>query len=67
MVTEQMIHVIRDEKELLPAIKHALEDPSWYRDQRQHIVKEYVQFTDGCSINRLAQLIERLATAFRSA
>jgi UDP-N-acetylglucosamine 2-epimerase len=47
--------------ELLADINRCLQDPTWNKAERAQLVRDYVQFTDGQSTNRLAQLITRLA------
>ena len=55
-----LVPIIENSEDLAPAIRHALEDRSWYRQQRKQLVEDYVQFTDGRSSDRLIDLITQL-------
>ncbi len=56
-----LIPIIERPDDLAPAIQHALDDRSWYHEQRVQLVKDYVFFTDGKSTDRLAELIFKLS------
>ena len=55
-----LVPIVREEEAFEPAIRRALEEPGWYRAQRRRLVDEYVQFTDGRSTDRLADVALRL-------
>lgn len=55
-----LVPIIERSEDLAPAIRHALADPSWYRDERKRLVEDYIQFTDGKSSERLIALIQNL-------
>jgi UDP-N-acetylglucosamine 2-epimerase len=48
-------------QELLDAINRSLREPEWYRAERAQLVRDYVQFADGRSTERLADLVVKLA------
>ncbi len=52
--------IVCQPEEYIPAINHCLVEPTWYRTQRAQLVREYVHFTDGRSVERLADLMVRL-------
>jgi len=54
---ERLVPIIEKPEDLAPAIQHALSDRSWYREERKRLVRDYVQFTDGKSSERLINLI----------
>jgi CDP-glycerol glycerophosphotransferase (TagB/SpsB family) len=58
-----LVPIIRTAEELGPAINQCLANPSWYKVQRSQLVRDYVHFTDGRSVERLSKLIVQLATA----
>ncbi len=47
-------------EELLQMVNRLLIDKSWYRKQRAQLVREYIQYTDGCSTKRLVDLIMKV-------
>lgn len=55
-----LIPIISNPNDLIESINHALEDPTWYRAERVQLVQDYIQFTDGRSTERLANLIGQL-------
>jgi hypothetical protein len=56
-----LVPIIRSLEDFAPAINRCLRDPKWYQDQRTQLVRDYVHFTDGRSVRRLADLIGQLA------
>jgi len=56
-----LVPIIRKEEDFAPAINRCLQDPDWYKTQRAQLVRDYVHFTDGHSVERLAKLIYQLA------
>lgn len=56
-----LVPIVEKPEDLAPAINQALQDRSWYREQRKQLVHDYVYFTDGKSTERLASLITKLA------
>ena len=61
ILTENLIPILREPEELIPAINRGLADPGWYREQRAQLVKDYFYYTDGQSTQRLADLILKMA------
>lgn len=55
--SEDLVPIVRRAEDLVPAIAHALEDPSWYRSQRAQLIDDYVPFRDGGSTERLLDLV----------
>jgi hypothetical protein len=58
--------IVRRQEDFAPAIHRYLQDPAWYKEQRAQLVRDYVHFTDGRSIERLVKLALRLAANGRS-
>jgi hypothetical protein len=56
-----LVPIVRDAAGFGPAIARALEDPGWYREGRERLVRDYVPFTDGRSTERFVQAILRRA------
>ncbi len=56
-----LVPIVRDAAGFGPAIARALEDPGWYREGRERLVRDYVLFTDGRSTERFVQAILRRA------
>ena len=56
-----LVPIIRRDEDFAPAINRCLQDPDWYKTQRAQLVHDYVHFTDGRSVERLAKLIQQLA------
>ena len=53
---------IVDKSQHFPSIVNkCLKNPNWYSKQRNQLVKDYIQFTDGNSTKRLADRVLRLA------
>ena len=61
LVERDLVPVAWNRDDLVSWINRYLDDPSIYRDQRQQIVREWVQFTDGRSAERLGDAILRQA------
>jgi hypothetical protein len=61
LVERDLVPVAWDRSQLVSWVNRYLDDPSLYRAQRQAIVREWVQFTDGCSGQRLGDAILRAA------
>ncbi len=57
LVERDLVPIAWNRAELVAWINRYLEDPSLYRAQRAQIVREWVQFTDGRSGERLAEAI----------
>ena len=57
-----LVPVIRQPEDFVPAINRCLADPDWYRAQRARLVRDYLHFTDGRSVERFVNLIFRLVT-----
>ena len=57
-----LVPIIRQVEDFAPTIVRCLAEPSWYREQRAQLVRDYVHFTDGRSTERLVDLIVRLAS-----
>lgn len=55
-----LVPIIENAADLAGAINQALADKSWYQGQRKQLVRDYVQFTDGKSSDRLVTLILNL-------
>jgi CDP-glycerol glycerophosphotransferase (TagB/SpsB family) len=72
LVERDLLPVARDRSQLVSWINRYLEDPSLYANQRAAIVREWVQFTDGRSGERLGDAVlhhagfERLGQATAS-
>ncbi len=49
-----LVPIIRQQADFVPAIRKAMEEPTWYQAQRAKLVRDYVHFTDGSSTRRLA-------------
>lgn len=60
--TEKLVPIIEKSAELAPAIMRALDDRSWFREERKRLVREYIQYTDGKSSERLISLIGELVS-----
>ncbi len=56
-----LVPIVETPDALAEAIRHALADRSWYRQQRTQLVQDYICYTDGKSTERLAKLIEKLS------
>lgn len=56
-----LVPIIRKSEEFPSAIRRCLAAPEWYREQRAKLVKEYVQFTDGSSTERIVKLALKIA------
>jgi CDP-glycerol glycerophosphotransferase (TagB/SpsB family) len=56
-----LVPIIRKGEDFVPAIRRCLSAPEWYREQRAKLVKEYVQFTDGRSTERIFNLALQIA------
>lgn len=65
LVREEMLPMARTDDEMIDWINRYLADSSLYRDGRERIVKDYVEFTDGKAVERLVEVIGQVA--FRSA
>jgi hypothetical protein len=61
LVERDLVPVAWDRSQLVNWVNRYLDDPSLYRAQREAIVREWVQFTDGCSGRRLGDAILRAA------
>jgi len=61
LVERDLVPVAWDRTQLVGWINRYLDDPSLYRTQRAAIVREWVQFTDGASGQRLGDAILRHA------
>jgi hypothetical protein len=59
LVERDLVPVAWDRSQLVSWVNRYLDDPSLYRAQRETIVREWVQFTDGCSGRRLGDAILR--------
>ena len=57
LVERDLVPVAWDRSQLVDWINRYLDDPSLYRRQRATIVREWVQFTDGRSGQRLGAAI----------
>ena len=57
LVERDLVPVAWNRDELVGWINRYLDDPSLYRSQRASIVRDWVQFTDGCSGARLGDAI----------
>jgi len=57
-----LVPIIRDAEQYAPAINRCLNEPDWYRTQRKQLVREYVNFTDGLSTRRIADLAVKIAS-----
>lgn len=56
-----LVPIIREKADFVLAIRKALSEPTWYRAQREKLVRDYVHFTDGNSTQRLADYALRIA------
>jgi hypothetical protein len=61
LVERDLVPVAWNSEQLVGWINRYLDDPGLYREQRASIVREWVQFTDGCSGQRLGDEILRQA------
>ena len=61
LVERQLVPIAWNRKQLVSWVNRYLEDPSEFRDQRASIVRDWVQFTDGRSAERLGDAILRQA------
>src|ERR1044071_9390763 len=61
LVERDLVPIAWDRTQLVNWINRYLDDPSLYRNRRQAIVREWVQFTDGASGARLGDAIVRHA------
>src|SRR6185436_15942358 len=61
LVERDLVPVAWDRDALVTWINRYLDDPSFYRAQRAEIVRDWVQFTDGRSGERLGDAILRQA------
>jgi hypothetical protein len=61
LVERDLVPIAWDREELVGWVNRYLADPGLYRAQRASIVREWVQFTDGCSAERLGDVILRHA------
>jgi hypothetical protein len=52
-----LVPFVNTPEELLSAVNRAMADKSWYQKQRLQLIKDYIYFTDGCSTQRLVELI----------
>jgi hypothetical protein len=57
LAEEDLVPIVDSPKDLFHAINKALDEPTWYKNQRAQLVKDYIYFTDGCSVKRLHDLI----------
>jgi hypothetical protein len=56
-----LVPIVREAEAFGPAVARAMQDPGWYREGRKRLVRDYVQFTDGRSTERLARRVVELA------
>ncbi len=56
-----LVPIIDNSKHFSSIVNKCFETPNWYFEQRNQLVKDYVQFTDGNSTKRLANLVIKLA------
>ena len=61
IVANDWLPLARTPEELKGMMLRALADRSWYREGRKALVEEYVTFTDGKSLERVAAFIDDLA------
>jgi CDP-glycerol glycerophosphotransferase (TagB/SpsB family) len=61
LVERDLVPVAWNRDQLVDWVNRYLDEPSLYRAQRETIVREWVQFTDGRSAERLGQAILRQA------
>jgi hypothetical protein len=61
LVERDLVPVAWNRDQLVSWINRYLDDPGLYREERASIVREWVQFTDGCSGQRLGDEILRQA------
>lgn len=66
LVQQDLVPIIRDAADYPAVINRYLEDPSWYRDARLKLVRDYAYFTDGRSTERLVKLVLDTATNSQS-
>jgi hypothetical protein len=52
-----LVPFVNDPEALVQAVNRSLADRTWYREQRAQLVTDYIQFTDGRSTERVADLI----------
>lgn len=53
----KLIPFIEAPRDLLPAIKKALEQPNWFKEERKRLFNDYIVYNDGQSTHRLAKAI----------
>ena len=61
LVERDLVPIAWNREQLIDWVNRYLEDPSLYRSERQTIMREWVQFTDGRSGERLGDAILRQA------
>ncbi len=61
LVREQMLPVVYTYEEMIDWINRYLADASLYRQERERIVAEYVQFIDGKAVDRLVEVVMQAA------
>lgn len=61
LVREQMLPVARSDEEMIDWINRYVADPSLFRRGRARIVEEYIQYTDGRAVERLADVARQVA------
>lgn len=59
-----LVPLIREPDGLITSINRCLSDRGWYREQRAQLVKDYINYTDGKSTQRLVELMVKLAGRF---
>ena len=57
-----LVPIVQGSQQLLGVLRRYLREPVWFQQGRQRLVEDYVQFTDGKSTRRLADLALRLCT-----
>lgn len=61
LAEQDLIPLISEPEDLIPAVNRSLTDRSWYREQRAQLVRDYILYTDGKSTERLIDLIINMA------
>ncbi|MBX3062032.1 MAG: CDP-glycerol glycerophosphotransferase family protein [Anaerolineae bacterium] len=61
MRDQNLVPIVERPEDFAATVNRAIREPDWYQDKRQELVKQYVGFTDGRSIQRLADCMASLA------
>ena len=57
LLEQDLVAIVNSMPELSAGINRALQDRSWYKEQRKKLVEDYITYTDGRSVARLSELM----------